>query len=141
MSVRELLASSAAAVARTLRADLQAAGEPRSLAESAAWLARAQSGGCTTRRVFDEHALTVIVSSWRCEWEDAAFGFGQGAAAAPTAYDHGALAPIVASFVKRPKGEGLHVYASGAKAHVFADELVAAPTGPLLKVPSYEMIA
>ena len=62
--------------------------------------------------VFDAKALTFIVSSWNFAWEDAAFD------AAPLAFDHGAIVPIVAVLVPRPKADGLFVYASGPQASV-----------------------
>ena len=62
--------------------------------------------------VFDAKALTFIISSWNFAWDAAAFD------SAPIAFDHGALVPVVAVFVPRPKADGLFVYASGPQASV-----------------------
>ena len=53
-------------------------------------------------------------SSWRCDWEGAVFD------AAPVAIDHGALTPVVASFTRRPNGDGLDVWTAGPQAAVDA---------------------
>jgi hypothetical protein len=111
MRVRELLALPLAAVAARLRASLQAH-TAEAVAQHAAWLRAVHARGGGTRPIFDERGLTFIVSSWRCEWEAAAFGD-----APPLAFDHGALVPIVANFTARPRrgGGGVNVYASGAR--------------------------
>ena len=120
MSVRRLLGGRVADIARELRASLRTQLTPRELAARAAWLRDAHEGGCTTRRAFDANALKFVVSSWNFDWEAAAFhsgggGGGGGGGGVPVAFDHGALVPIVAVFTRRPKGDGLNVYASGPR--------------------------
>jgi shikimate O-hydroxycinnamoyltransferase len=110
MSVRELHTTPAAAVAQQLRATLQAH-TASCIAARARWLNRMHRDGFQVRPAIDEHALTFIVSSWRFDWESASFGD-----APPICFDHGALVPLVANIVPRPKGGGLNVYASGPQA-------------------------
>ena len=112
MPVTELLVASRAHVALTLRRDLQAF-TPAAVASRAQWLAKHQHGGARTAMRFDAQALTFVVSSWGFDWEGATFG---APSAPPVAYDHGALVPLVAVFVPRPRGDGLSVYASGPQA-------------------------
>ena len=112
MSVRELLSSHPSAVAHRLRSDLLSQHSPTMVKERARWLAHVMRGGGKAKMVFDAKALTFIVSSWNFAWEDAAFD------AAPLAFDHGAIVPIVAVLVPRPKADGLFVYASGPQASV-----------------------
>ena len=59
------------------------------------------------RKRFDEQALTFIMSSWSAEWDEVDFGAGP-----PVAFDHGAIAPVVCVFVRRPRGDGVNVYVS-----------------------------
>ena len=40
-------------------------------------------------------------------WDEVDFGAGS-----PCALDHGAIAPVVCVFVRRPRGDGVNVYAS-----------------------------
>lgn len=132
MSVRALLTSSVAHVASALRASLSEQSAEAVVRRQAEWLHEVHAKGYVARRRFDRKALTFVVSSWRCAWEDAVFaaGGGGGAAAAvdvdgearrwatPVAFDHGALVPIVAVFTARPRasGGGINVYASGPRA-------------------------
>ena len=111
LSVRELLAMPPSALALRLRNTLQAH-TPQTVGARAQWLLGVQRSGCSTRQVFDARALTFIVSSWGFDWEAAHFG------ASPVCYDHGALTPVVAVLVPRPKGDGLNVYSSGSQAAV-----------------------
>ena len=107
MSVRNLLELPIAAVASRLRGSMEAhtAADVQARAD---YLNAVYRTGGKVRTLFDAHALTFIVSSWRFNWEAAAF-----ADAPPVAYDHGALVPIVAVFTNQPKGGGVLVYTSG----------------------------
>ena len=109
------------AVARRLRADLQAL-TPQAIAARTAWLRDAQRRGCATRQRFDAHALTFIVSSWNFGWEGADFG------GAPIRFEHGAFVPIVAVLVPRPNADGVDVYASGT--HDAVEQFVRLVTAP-----------
>ena len=80
-SVRELLCSSVQEVALRLRADLQAFTPPM-VAARARWCVQTTAGGCSLAPIFDEHALTFIISSWMFDWEGADF---EGR---PIAFDH-----------------------------------------------------
>ena len=126
LSVRELLSSSAGAIASKLRAALDQQTHD-AIEARGAWLQQVQARGCTARQAFDAQALTFIVSSWDFSWEGACFGAGAGSPpAAPIAFDHGAIVPIVAVFTRRPKAsDGLNVYASGPRESLvgFAQEM------------------
>ena len=74
------------------------------------WLREKQQSGHKTTHTFDANALTFIVSSWGFDWEGADFG------AKPVCFDHGALVPIVAVLIPRPRDDGMNVYASGPQA-------------------------
>jgi len=106
LTVRELLDMAPSAVARQLRASLQAH-KPETVAARAQWLRQKQQEGCKTPQIFDQHALTFIISSWGFDWEGADFN------ATPLCFDHGAHTPVVAVFVPRPQRDGLNVYTSG----------------------------
>ena len=121
LTVRELLSMRPSAVARRLRADLQAL-TPQAIAARTAWLRDAQQRGCATRQRFDAHALTFIVSSWNFGWEGAEFG------GAPIRFEHGAFVPIVAVLVPRPNADGVDVYASGT--HDAVEQFVRLVTAP-----------
>ena len=108
LSVRDLLAMSVQDVALALRASLRAL-TPPTLAARARWLNQLHAAGDKARMRFDANALTFIVSSWQFEWERAHFG------TPPVAFDHGALTPIVATFIPRARGGGVDVYASGPR--------------------------
>ena len=73
-----------------------------------------QKAGTRVVGVYDENALTFIFSSWRFDWEGAAF---EGP---PLCFDHGALVAIACVFVPRPNGDGLNVYASGPEQSLVA---------------------
>ena len=121
LTVRELLSMRPSAVARRLRADLQAL-TPQAIAARTAWLRDAQRRGSATRQRFDAHALTFIVSSWNFGWEGAEFG------GAPIRFEHGAFVPIVAVLVPRPNADGVDVYASGT--HDAVEQFVRLVTAP-----------
>ena len=59
------------------------------------------------RKRFDDRALTFIMSSWSAPWDAVDFGSGP-----PVAFDHGAIAPVVCVFVRRPQNDGVNVYVS-----------------------------
>ena len=110
LTLRELCVElSVAEVAQKLRSQLLAV-TPAVLAHRAHWYRAQQQLGCRTPPIFDEWALTFIVSSWMFDWEAADFS------ARPLAYDHGALVPIVCNFTPRPNGDGVLVYATGTHA-------------------------
>ena len=111
MAVRELLGGSVQGVALRLRADLQALTSPI-VAARARWCVQTTATGSSIAQIFDEHALTFIISSWMFDWEGADF---EGP---PLAFDHGAHTPIVATFVPRAGGDGVNVYASGTQESV-----------------------
>ena len=69
-----------------------------------------RQAGKTVPQVFDKNALTFICSSWIFDWGVAAFGDR-----APSAFDHGALVPIVSNVVPRSGGDGVNVYWSGSQ--------------------------
>ena len=89
------------------------------------WAGGCQARGGRATTIFDERALTFIVSSWRCDWEAADFG------ARPVGFDHGAHVPIVCVFVNRPAGDGVDVYTSGPpeSTEIFARSLTEATGG------------
>ena len=100
-------------VARRLRESLQAS-TSETVANRAHYLRTQQKAGARVVGVYDENALTFIFSSWRFDWEGAAF---EGP---PLCFDHGALVAIACVFVPRPNGDGLNVYASGPEQSLVA---------------------
>ena len=120
MPVRQLVSAPPVDVALMLRAALQTVTPATArVGRLARWLREHHANGCRVKAVFDEQALTFIVSSWRFPWEGVKFG------AAPRCFDHGAHVPIVAVLVPRRFGDGLTVYHSGQGVEAFAADLVA----------------
>lgn len=112
LTIKELCVElNAAQVAQKLRRDLQAV-TPEVVARRVQWYKAQQEQGCKTPAIFDQYALTFIVSSWMFDWEAADFH------AKPVAYDHGALVPIVCNYTARPDGDGVNVYTTGTQAAV-----------------------
>ncbi|XRB09742.1 transferase [Pycnococcus provasolii] len=120
LSVRDLLAMPVVEIARRLRADLRAL-TPDVIMRRSRWMQKQYVKlGNLSKRTMEANALTFIVSSWRFDWE------GVNLMGTPVAYDHGALVPVVAVITPRPRGDGIHVYASGSRQHleIFANELI-----------------
>ncbi|CAD7971344.1 unnamed protein product, partial [Amoebophrya sp. A120] len=122
-------------IALRLRRDLQAQGQRDQVEALGQWLEERQAKHEKVVHVFDEHALTFIISSWNFEWEEAGFstsgtsteGREEGQMQLynlvdknkvsdvprdnyvinyPKFYDHGALVPIVSVFTRRPDWQG-----------------------------------
>ena len=107
LPAKELLGSRVGAVAGRLRRDLLATRTPEKVQARGAFFRGAQKMRQRVRKRFDERALTFIMSSWSAPWDAVDFGAGP-----PVALDHGAIAPVVCVFVRRPRGDGVNVYVS-----------------------------
>jgi len=107
LPAKELLGARVGAVAGKLRADLLATRTPDRVQARGAFFRGAQKMRQRIRKRFDENSLTFIMSSWSAEWDAVDFGSGP-----PVALDHGAIAPVVCVFVRRPRGDGVNVYVS-----------------------------
>ena len=107
LPAKELLGARVGAVAGRLRRDLLATRTPEKVQARGAFFHKAQVMRQRIRKRFDETALTFIMSSWSAEWDAVDFGSGP-----PVAFDHGAIAPVVCVFVRRPRGDGVNVYVS-----------------------------
>jgi hypothetical protein len=79
------------------------------IAARATWLTEQYAKGNAVTPVYDDKALTFIVSSWNFSWEQVEFE------SVPISYDHGCIVPIVAVIVPRKvqEGGGMQVYVSG----------------------------
>jgi len=64
IEVRELLTLSVSEIAQRLRASLRDLTAPGSIPGRIAWLLQVQNEGCRTVPIFDNNALTFIISSW-----------------------------------------------------------------------------
>lgn len=106
LKVHELLSMTPSTVALRLRASILAS-TPDVIAAQAQWLLKEQQAECSTKMIFDQKALTFVVSSWGFDWQGANFN------AEPAFFDHGAHVPIVSVLSPRPQGDGINVYASG----------------------------
>ena len=108
MSVKDLLKSTPADIALRLRADINHT-TPEMIAVRATWLTEQYAKGNAVTPVYDDKALTFIVSSWNFSWEQVEFD------SVPISYDHGCIVPIVAVIVPRKvqEGGGMQVYVSG----------------------------
>jgi len=107
MPAKELLGARVGAVAGKLRSDLLAMRTPERVQARGAFFRGAQKMRQRIRKRFDEQALTFIISSWSAPWDAVDFGSGP-----PVAFDHGAIAPVVCVFVRRPQNDGVNVYVS-----------------------------
>ena len=107
LPAKELLGARVGAVAGRLRRDLLATRTSEKVQRRGAFFRGAQKMRQRIRKRFDEQALTFIVSSWSAPWDAVDFGSGP-----PVAFDHGAIAPVVCVFVRRPRGDGVNVYVS-----------------------------
>ena len=107
LPAKELLGARVGAVAGRLRRDLLATRTPEKVQARGAFFRGAQKMRQRVRKRFDERALTFIMSSWSAPWDAVDFGAGP-----PVALDHGAIAPVVCVFVRRPRGDGVNVYVS-----------------------------
>ena len=107
LPAKELLGSRVGAVAGRLRRDLLATRTSEKVQARGAFFRGAQKMRQRVRKRFDERALTFIMSSWGAEWDAVDFGSGP-----PVAFDHGAIAPVVCVFVRRPQNDGVNVYVS-----------------------------
>ena len=102
-----LISTQVGAVAGRLRRDLLATRTPEKVQARGAFFRGAQKMRQRVRKRFDEKCLTFIVSSWSAPWDAVDFGAGP-----PLAFDHGAIAPVVCVFVRRPQNDGVNVYVS-----------------------------
>jgi hypothetical protein len=107
LPAKELLGARVGAVAGKLRADLLATRTSEKVQARGAFFRGAQKMRQRIRKRFDDKALTFIISSWSAPWEEVDFGSGP-----PVAFDHGAIAPVVCVFVRRPQNDGVNVYVS-----------------------------
>jgi len=107
LPAKELLGSRVGAVAGRLRRDLLATRTPEKVQARGAFFRGAQKMRQRVRKRFDENSLTFIISSWSAPWDTVDFGTGP-----PCALDHGAIAPVVCVFVRRPRCDGINVYVS-----------------------------
>ena len=107
LPARELLGARVGAVAGKLRSDLLATRTSDQVQARGAFFRGAQKMRQRIRKRFDEQALTFIMSSWSAPWDAVDFGAGP-----PVALDHGAIAPVVCVFVRRPQNDGVNVYVS-----------------------------
>ena len=107
LPAKELLGARVGAVAGRLRRDLLATRTSEKVQARGAFFRGAQKMRQRIRKRFDEQALTFIISSWSAPWDTVDFGAGP-----PCALDHGAIAPVVCVFVRRPRGDGVNVYVS-----------------------------
>ena len=124
MPVRDVISLSVSEVAQRLRATLLALSST-SVAARFGYLKRQRTAGRHVAGVFDDKALTFVMSSWLFDWEGADFD------ARPICFDHGALTPIAVVFTPRPGGDGVNVYASGSTAGMkhFSDLMMQAHPG------------
>jgi hypothetical protein len=125
LPVHQLLAMTAGEVAVRLRASILERTTPKALAEFTGWAAAKYAAGCQAKFTFDKNALTLIVSSWRFDWEGANFstaaddGGGGGGRGRPLCFDQGCNVPVVAVFTPRAGGDresgggGVDVWHSG----------------------------
>ena len=102
-----LISTQVGAVAGRLRRDLLATRTPEKVQARGAFFRGTQKMRQRVRKRFDENSLTFIISSWSAPWEEVDFGAGP-----PVALDHGAIAPVVCVFVRRPQNDGVNVYVS-----------------------------
>ena len=102
-----LISTQVGAVAGRLRRDLLATRTAEKVQARGAFFRGAQKMRQRVRKRFDERALTFIMSSWSAPWDECDFGSGP-----PVAFDHGAIAPVVCVFVRRPRADGVNVYVS-----------------------------
>jgi len=107
LPAKELLGARVGAVAGRLRRDLLATRTREKVQARGAFFRGAQKMRQRIRKRFDEQALTFIISSWSAPWDAVDFGVGP-----PLAFDHGAIAPVVCVFVRRPRGDGVNIYVS-----------------------------
>ena len=107
LPAKELLGARVGAVAGKLRADLLATRTREKVERRGSFFRGAQKMRQRVRKRFDENCLTFIISSWSAPWDAVDFGSGP-----PVAFDHGAIAPVVCVFVRRPRGDGVNVYVS-----------------------------
>jgi hypothetical protein len=120
LSVKELLEQKLHDVALFLRADMKSYTSEDTV-KRARWLDSVQKRGGRVYQQFDEKALTVMVSSWRFNWEGAKFGSKQ-----PIGFDVGTFAPYHIILVPRPKGDGLNIHSSGSEysCHFFGESML-----------------
>ena len=102
-----LISTQVGAVAGRLRRDLLATRTSEKVQKRGSFFRGAQKMRQRIRKRFDEKALTFVISSWSAPWDAVDFGAGP-----PVAFDHGAIAPVVCVFVRRPRGDGVNVYVS-----------------------------
>ena len=107
LPAKELLGARVGAVAGRLRRDLLTTRTPEKVTARGQFFLGAQKMRQRVRKRFDEKSLTFIISSWSAPWDAVDFGSGP-----PVAFDHGAIAPVVCVFVRRPRGDGVNVYVS-----------------------------
>ena len=107
LPAKELLGSRVGAVAGRLRRDLLATRTAEKVQARGAFFRGTQKMRQRVRKRFDEKCLTFIMSSWSAPWDAVDFGVGP-----PLAFDHGAIAPVVCVFVRRPQNDGVNVYVS-----------------------------
>ena len=107
LPAKELLGARVGAVAGRLRRDLLATRTAEKVQARGAFFRGAQKMRQRVRKRFDDRALTFIISSWSAPWDAVDFGAGP-----PCAFDHGAIAPVVCVFVRRPQNDGVNVYVS-----------------------------